>query len=95
MAKLAIAGGSPVRTEPWVNWPIWGEEEERRLLEVLHSGAWGKLYGKVTEEFETAFAAYQGCQECVATTNGTSALRVALRAVDVEAGDEVILPPYT
>lgn len=95
MAKLAIAGGSPVRAEPWPEWPMWGKEEEERLLEVLHSGAWGKLYGKVTEEFEGAFAAYQGCQECVATTSGTSALQVALRAVDVEAGDEVILPPYT
>ena len=51
--------------------------------------------GKVTEEFGTAFRRLPGCQECVATTNGTSALRVALRAVDVEAGDEVILPPYT
>ncbi|MBD3173914.1 MAG: aminotransferase class V-fold PLP-dependent enzyme [Armatimonadia bacterium] len=95
MAKLAIAGGTPVRTEPWPDWPVWGEAEEQRLLEVLRSGAWGKIYGDMTEEFERTFGGYQGCLECVATTTGTSALQVALRAVDVEAGDEVIIPPYT
>jgi dTDP-4-amino-4,6-dideoxygalactose transaminase len=74
---------------------VWGEEEEARLLAVLRSGAWGKIYGGVSEEFEAAFARLQGCDHCAAVVSGTAALEVALRAVGVEAGDEVIIPPYT
>ncbi len=95
MSKLALLGGAPVRAKPWPEWPVWGEPEEKRLLEVLHSGQWGKIYGGVTEEFEREFATIAGAEHCIGVLTGTAALEVALRAVGVEAGAEVIIPPYT
>src|SRR5438046_921636 len=44
--KLAVLGGTPVRTQPFTRWPIFGEAEEKRLLRALHSGKWGRLDGR-------------------------------------------------
>lgn len=93
--KLAILGGKPVRTKPFPAWPIFGEEDERRLLKALRSGRWGKLDGGEVAEFERRFAAYQGARHGIGVTNGTVSLRIALLAAGLEAGDEVIVPPYT
>ena len=93
--KLAIEGGQSVRTVPFVSWPIWGEREEALLLEVLHSGQWGILSGNKVSEFERAFAAFQGAKHALCVTSGTSALEVAMRALGIGAGDEVITTPYT
>lgn len=95
MSQLALLGGKPVRTDPWPEWPVWGDEEEKRLLAVLHSGKWGRIYGNMVEEFEQAFARVAGADYCTAVQTGTAALEVALRACGVDAGDEVIIPPYT
>src|SRR5689334_15970356 len=92
---LALLGGPPVRTAPWPSWPIHGPEEERALLRVLHSGKWGKLDGDETARFEQRFADYVGAKHAVAVVNGTVSLRIALMAVGIRAGDEVIVPPYT
>jgi dTDP-4-amino-4,6-dideoxygalactose transaminase len=93
--KLAIDGGTPVRTTPFHPWPVFGEAEERNLLEVLHSGKWGVLTGSKVTEFEQKFAAYQSARFGVAVPNGTLALHLALRALGVGSGDEVITTPYT
>jgi hypothetical protein len=50
--RLAIEGGSPVRQKSFPSWPIWDEREEKRLLEVLHSGNWGMLAGTKVHAFE-------------------------------------------
>lgn len=92
---LALFGGEPVRTRPFVSWPVFGATEEERLLRVLRSGQWGRLDGAETEEFETRFAAMHGCQHAIAVVNGTVALRIALLAAGIRAADEVIVPPYT
>lgn len=94
MDKLAIHGGTPVRTAPFPHWPVWGKEEEQALLEVLHSGRWG-IGGDKVAEFEAAFARFQDARYGVCVTNGTAALEIALRAAGVRPGDEVIIPPYT
>ncbi len=94
MERLAINGGTPVRSEPFPRWPVWGREEERALLEVLRSGQWGIGGDKVTE-FEAAFARFQDARYGVCVTSGTAALEIALRAAGVGPGDEVIIPPYT
>jgi len=92
---LALLGGPKVRSRPFPSWPVFGKEEERRLLETLHSGKWGKLHGLQTQEFERRFAAMHGCAHGVAVVNGTVSLRIALMAAGIEAEDEVIVPPYT
>ena len=92
---LAVNGGSPVRTRPFPTWPVFDRSEEEALLDVLRSGRWGRLDGSHVAAFEEAFAAYQGARHAVAVTNGTVALRLALLAAGVHAGDEVIVPPYT
>jgi len=93
--KLAVEGGSPVRREPFPSWPIWDENEEKQLLEVLHSGNWGVLGGSKVHAFERAFADYQQAKHGICVVNGTAALEVAIRAIDIVPGDEVITTPYT
>lgn len=96
MNKLALNGGEPTRTEPFPDWPIWDEREEDALLETLRSGRWGALSDDSrVARFEEAFALAHHARYGRCVTSGTVALEVALRAVGVEFGDEVIVPPYT
>jgi len=93
--KLAIDGGKPVRSKPFPSWPMWGKREEELLLEVLHSGKWGTLNGPKVIEFEGKFAAFQGAKYGICVTGGTAALEMALRALGIGPGDEIITSPYT
>jgi hypothetical protein len=95
MEKLAIRGGQPVRTKPFPTWPIFGREEEEALLRALRSGKWGRFAGNEVATFERRFADYRHAKHGIAVVNGTVSLRVALLAAGIEAGDEVIVPPYT
>ena len=94
----AIVGGTPVRDiaqKPWPVWPIYDAADERALLEVLHSGVWWYVDGEAGKSFEQEFAALHEAAYAVACTNGTAALEIALRALGIGCGDEVIVPPYT
>jgi dTDP-4-amino-4,6-dideoxygalactose transaminase len=93
--KLAIHGGKPVRTQPFTRWPLFDQSEETRLLQVLRSGAWGRLHGREVEQFEGRFAEAHGCEHGIAVANGTVSLRISLLAAGIAADDEVIVPPYT
>ena len=93
--ELAILGGHPVRTAPFHGWPVFDSNEEAALLTVLKSGKWGCLDGEATTRFERRFADYHGARHGIAVSNGTVALRIALLAAGIQAGDEVIVPPYT
>jgi dTDP-4-amino-4,6-dideoxygalactose transaminase len=68
-------------------------EVSQAVLEVLSSGRY--IGGPVVEGFEQQFAAYHGVAECVACNSGTDALYLALRALGIGAGDEVITTPFT
>ena len=92
---LAILGGTPIRSQPFAPWPVFGEAEEVRLLRTLRSGKWGRLHGEEVAEFEQRFAAVHGCRHGIAVVNGTVSLRIALLAAGIGAEDEVIVPPYT
>ena len=90
----AILGGRPVRTQGWPQWPIWKPEtDEAQLLEVLRSGVWSRA--TVVAEFEEQWAKTIGTRRCLSVVNGTNALICALANLDIGAGDEVIVPPYT
>ena len=92
---LALFGGPPIRTRAFPSWPVFGHEEEERLLRTLRGGNWGRLQGVEVEEFEARFAAMHGCRHGIAVVNGTVALRLALLAAGIGGEDEVIVPPYT
>jgi dTDP-4-amino-4,6-dideoxygalactose transaminase len=92
--ELALLGGQPVRQKPFPGWPVFAQEEDESLQEVLRSRAWGG-YSAQVEEFEAAFARLHGVRHAISCCNGTVALEVALRALDLECGEEVIVPPIT
>jgi len=93
--RLAIDGGTPVRTRPWPAWPVWDEREERALAETLRSGIWWAPPGTQVQALEREFADYHEARHGIACTNGSAALEIALRAAGVDWGDEVITTPYT
>lgn len=93
--RLAIDGGTPVRTVGYPTWPQWNQQEERALLETCRSGNWWATDGVQVRAFESEFAEYHQARYGIACTNGSSALEVALRAAGVDWGDEVITTPYT
>ena len=92
---LALYGGTPVRTAPFAAWPQFGPDEEALLLEALRSGHWGSLDGRFVTELEREYAALQAARFGINVANGTMGLMVALRALGVGRGDEVLVPPYT
>ena len=73
--------------------PLIGKEEKQAVLDVLDSGMIS--CGSVVSEFENEFAAYLNTEYCIATTSGTTALEVALRALGIGAGDTVITTPFS
>ena len=93
--KLAIQGGQPVRAKPWPPWPVWDESANEEILSVLRSGNWYRGQGTKVSEFEKKYAELMGAKRCLATASGTTALLVALHVLGVDAGDEIIVSPYT
>jgi dTDP-4-amino-4,6-dideoxygalactose transaminase len=93
-AKLAIRGGTPVRTRPFHPWPVSDEEDKARLLRVLASGTWAGE-GPFERELERRFAERHDARGAVTVTNGTVSLLLCLRAIGIMPGDEVILPALT
>ena len=92
--NLAIEGGSPIRAEPFPQWPSYGEEEIEAAVEVLRSGKFSRLSGLKVAGFEEAFAQKFDMKYAVAINNGTAAIHVALWALDIGPGDEVIHTPH-
>lgn len=72
---------------------VIGSEINQAVLEVLASGRY--IGGATIEDFEHQFANYIGTSECIACNSGTDALYLALRALDIGEGDEVITSPFT
>src|SRR5437868_10907119 len=73
--------------------PSIGEEEIEAVKQVLAS-KW-LTTGPVTHEFEAEFAAYIGCTHAIAVSSATAALQLAMDAIGLRPGDEVLLPTYT
>jgi 8-amino-3,8-dideoxy-alpha-D-manno-octulosonate transaminase len=101
--RLAIDGGTPVRTRPLApDYPgasLYGEEEKAAVLEVLERRSPFRYYGPepayAVAAFERAFARRMGTSHALAVSSGTAALIVALQALGVGEGGEVLVPANT
>lgn len=104
MSKLAILGGKPVREEDFPNRVSMGPEEKAAVLRVLESdvlsgfvGAAGNFFngGAEVRAFEGAWTSAYGFKHGISVNSWTTGLQVAVGAVGIEPGDEVICSPYT
>ncbi len=73
--------------------PVVGAEEEKLVAEVLRSGWLSE--GPMTRKFEELVAGFVGAKYGVAATSCTTAMEIALRAMDIRAGDRVLVPDFT
>lgn len=93
---LAVEGGRPIRNSPIVARPvIYSDEVLNAIGEVLKSGVLTAPHGKWVKALEREMATYLGVKYVYAVANGTVALHVALKALGVGPGDEVITTPFT
>lgn len=93
--RLAVDGGTPIRKKEFSKWPIYDETEVENIKSVLDSGNWWRVSGCKVNEFEKKFAEYHSANYCIGTTNGTSALEIALLSLGITKGDEIIIPAMT
>ena len=83
----------PVKREVPLSMPAIGDEEIKAVTEVLRSGRLS--LGPKTEEFERLFAQAVGTRYAVAVNSGTSGLHLAVRALGITEGDEVVTTPFS
>ena len=92
---LAIDGGLSVRSREFAPWPSVSEDEVEAASAVLRSGKLNYWTGDQGRKFEDEFAAFTNCKHAIAVANGTVALELALYALGIGPGDEVIVPSRT
>lgn len=88
-----MSGSEPHEFIP-VNVPFIGEREKELVAQALETG-WISSEGPFVAEFEEKLSARVDRRHGIAVTNGTAALEIAVRALDIGPGDEVILPTFT
>ena len=71
------------------------EEEQQEVLKVMKSQMLTLLHGEFVSKFEVEFARYIGVKHAIAVNTGTAALHIAIAALNIGPGDEVIVPPFT
>ncbi len=94
-STLAIEGGKPVCTSALSAWPVFNDEQIESVVEVLRSGRVNYWTGKQGQLFEEEYAQSLGVAHAIAVSNGTVALELALHAIDLKPGEEVIIPAHT
>lgn len=92
MSRAEVVADTTVEAIPLAR-PVLGAAEEERVLEVLRSGRLS--LGPMLGEFERAFAPRVGTAHASAVSSGTAGLHLALRAVGVSDGDEVVTTPFS
>ena len=95
MSRLAIDGGTPVRTTPMPGWPCFDDDDLAAARDVLASGRVNYWTGDEGRGFEHDLVAAIGSTYAVALSNGTVALELALHALGIGPGDEVVVPAAT
>jgi len=93
--KLAVDGGPKSVTNKLDGWPQFDEKAIIAVQDVLVSGKVNYWTGPKGMEFEQQFAVWQGSKYAVSASSGTAALHIALSALGIGPGDEVIVPSYT
>ncbi len=102
--KLALHGGTPIRTKPFPLSITTGNEEVEAGIKVLKSGLLSGFVGSPSDEFfggkyvkelETAWSKKFNIKHSISCNSATSALIMAVGALEIGPGDEVIVPPYT
>jgi dTDP-4-amino-4,6-dideoxygalactose transaminase len=94
--KLGIDGGTPVLTRAdYGNWPVITDDERGLVQEVLDCGVVAGATGPQVVALQKEWAAFVGAKHCLTTGSGTAALHMALAAVGIGPGDEVLVPSYT
>jgi hypothetical protein len=94
-SALAIHGGEPVRRAPYPSWPYFAEDEIAAVTAVMRSGRVNYWTGEQGRSFEREFAEASACKHAVAVANGTAALELALHALEIPHGAEVITSSRT
>ena len=93
--RLAVDGGVPVLKKALPPWPYFAADEIEAVRAVLASGKVNYWTGEEGREFEREYAAHVGTKYAIALTNGTVALELALHALGIGKGDEVVVPSRT
>jgi dTDP-4-amino-4,6-dideoxygalactose transaminase len=95
IAEQGIERSCPKEALTFAPWPYFAEDEIAAVVRVLTSGKVNYWTGSQGRQFELEFAKFAGCEYAVAVANGTVALELALRALNVGPGDEVITTSRT
>src|SRR5712672_262320 len=90
----AILGGAPVRPQGPPTWPPPDDDVLRALQVAYGDGSWGMYHGGHVERLEQRLAEYHGVPHALTCGSGTFAVELALRALKVGPGDEVLLAAY-
>jgi L-glutamine:2-deoxy-scyllo-inosose/3-amino-2,3-dideoxy-scyllo-inosose aminotransferase len=93
-SPLALHGGPPAVALKCPAWPQHGESEARFVLEAVNSGVWSWV-GPQERAFCEGFKAFLGAPYAMGVANGTVSMQVALQALGIVPGDEVIVPGLT
>ncbi len=94
--RLAIEGGMPVVDASEIQpWPVLDERDRQAVLRVFDSGYLCGAEAPEVRALESEWAAYVGRKYCLTTNSGTAALHMALAALNIGPGDEVLVPSYT
>ncbi len=95
MSTLALYGGTPIKMGSLTTGPRFGEEELAELREALAQNTLFYWHGGKVKQLQHEFAAMYGVKYCIAASSGTAAIHVALGALGLTCGDEVITSPIT
>ena len=90
----ALLGGTPVRPGVLPAWPLPDPDVHAALAAATASGAWGQYHGEHACALESELAAFHSVPHALTCASGTLAVEVALRALRVGPGDEVVMSAY-
>lgn len=98
MSELAIRGGKLIRTKSFSQWPCADEKDMYYLNNALKKSSWWRDMGhdkSLVDKWEQLFSHKHGSQYGIAVTNGTASLNVAVKALKIDKGSEMIVTSYT